>query len=120
MEPATSSAPDREPGVEVGWPSAGEEEADMGPNPTERYDWGYAGVANNVEAMTPYEDLATPAEMHADCEAVSRRLARAARAATRPAPSIHFADYPREVPKRDVEISAAAARIAGALHLHLD
>ena len=37
-----------------------------------------------------------------------------------PAPSIHFDEFPREITKRDVEISAAAARIANALHLHLD
>jgi hypothetical protein len=76
--------------------------------------------------MSAYDDLATPAEMHADCEAagrnlrLERRLVRAARSAVRPAPSIHFEDFPREVPKRDIEISEAAARLAGALHLHLD
>ncbi|CAI9419610.1 hypothetical protein [Nocardioides sp. T2.26MG-1] len=60
-----------------------------------------------------YDDPATPAEMSRDCEAV--------RAALRPAPSIHYADFPREVPKRgEIEISAAAARIAGALNLQLD
>ena len=37
-----------------------------------------------------------------------------------PAPSIHFEDFPREVPKRDIEVSDAAARLANALHLHLD
>ncbi len=80
--------------------------------------------------MTPYDDLVSPAHLHDDCEQVGRnlglaacqdrRLARAAASATRPAPSIHFADYPREVGKRDIAISDAAARIAGALHLHLD
>ena len=80
--------------------------------------------------MTPYDELSSPAEMRADCEAtgrnlglsagLDRRLARAAESVTRPAPSIHFADFPREVPKRDIEVSQAAARLAGALHLHLD
>jgi hypothetical protein len=75
--------------------------------------------------MSAYEDLATPAEMHADCEAVGRtlgqrRLARAAESAVGPAPSIHFEDFPRELAKRDIEISEAAARLANALHLHLD
>jgi hypothetical protein len=70
--------------------------------------------------MTPYEELDSPATLHADCEAVSRRLARAAGKATEPAPSIRFEDYPREVPKRDIEISDAAQRLANALHLHLD
>lgn len=83
--------------------------------------------------MTAYDDLATPAQMAADCAAVGRnlglptaeqrrdaRLARAARAATRPAPSIAYDDFPREVAKRDIAVSDAAKRLADALHLHLD
>lgn len=72
-----------------------------------------------------YDDFASPQQMHADCEAMGGnlrlpRLERAARAAVEPAPSIHFEDYPREVGKRDIRISDAAARLANALHLHLD
>ena len=48
------------------------------------------------------------------------RLERAARAATSPAPSLRFDDYPAEVGKREIRISDAAARLANALHLHLD
>jgi hypothetical protein len=76
--------------------------------------------------MTPYEELTSPQEMRADCEAVGRnlrldaRLARAAECAVLPAPSIHYADFPREVPKREIRISDAATRLANALHLHLD
>lgn len=76
--------------------------------------------------MTPYEEIASPADMLADCQAVGRtlgletRLERAARHAVGPVPSIHFADFPREVPKREIRVSDAAARIANALHLHLD
>ncbi len=76
--------------------------------------------------MSSYDDLASPADMRTDCEAVGRnlglerRLERAAESAVGPVPSIHYADFPREVPKRDIEISAAAARVANALHLHLD
>ncbi|GEP33023.1 hypothetical protein NSZ01_07910 [Nocardioides szechwanensis] len=76
--------------------------------------------------MTPYEELTSPQEMHADCEAVSRnlrfeaRLARAAESAVLPAPSIHFEDFPREIPKREIRISDAATRLANALQLHLD
>jgi hypothetical protein len=60
--------------------------------------------------------------MRADCQVVgdNLRLERAARAAVRPAPGLTYDDYPREVRKRDIEISEAAARLAGALHLHLD
>ena len=76
--------------------------------------------------MSSYDDLASPTDMHADCEAVGRnlglerRLERAAESAVGPVPSIHFEDFPREVTKRDIEISVAAARLANALHLHLD
>jgi hypothetical protein len=76
--------------------------------------------------MSSYDDLASLAEMRADCEAVGRnlglqrRLERAAQSAVGPVPSIHFDDFPREVAKRDIEISDAAARVANALHLHLD
>ena len=71
---------------------------------------------------TSYDDLETPAQMRADCLVVgdNLRLERAARAAVRPAPSFHYDDFPREVPKRDIAISDAAARLASALHLHLD
>ncbi|MGZ4428192.1 MAG: hypothetical protein ACXVW2_15935 [Nocardioidaceae bacterium] len=76
-----------------------------------------------------YDDPSTAHEMTADCRAVEaalrlpeRRTAaeRAAKAAARPAPSIRFEDYPREVRKREIAVSDAAARLAAALHLHLD
>jgi hypothetical protein len=70
-----------------------------------------------------YDDFATPQQMHADCVQVGRnlRLERIAEAAVAGAPSIHFEDYPREVRKRgEVTVSEAAARLAGAMHLHLD
>lgn len=69
-----------------------------------------------------HDELATPAEMAADCEQTGRnlRLERAARAAVAAPPSIRFEDYPTEVGKREIRISDAAARIANALHLHLD
>ena len=69
-----------------------------------------------------YDDASTPEEMSADCRAAGEnlRLRRAAAAAVRPAPSLHFDEYPREVGKRDIRISDAATRLANALHLHLD
>lgn len=75
-----------------------------------------------------YDDAATAAQMTADCHAVedtlrlpTRRSAaeRAARAVVRPAPSILFEDYPREVRKPTIEVSEAAARLANAMELHL-
>jgi hypothetical protein len=72
--------------------------------------------------MTAYDDLATPSQMLEDCRAAGRhlRLERAADRIRKPVPSILFEDFPREVPKREIEISAAAQRIANALELHLD
>ena len=37
-----------------------------------------------------------------------------------PAPSLEFDQYPREVPKPEIEVSDAAAHLAARLHLHLD
>jgi hypothetical protein len=74
-----------------------------------------------------YDDAATPQQMSADCRATGDRLrlhlrlGRAAETAVSGRrPSLHFEDYPREVTKRDIRVSDAAARIANALHLHLD
>ena len=94
---------------------------------------GYRSVIPNVGSMTykrlAYDDAATTAQMTTDCHAVedalrlpTRRSAaeRAARAAVKPAPSILFEDYPREVRKPTIEVSEAAARLANAMELHLD
>lgn len=69
-----------------------------------------------------YAELSTPTEMVADAREVvsSLHLGRVVKAAVEEAPSIHFADYPREVVKKEIRVSAAATRIANALHLHLD
>lgn len=76
-----------------------------------------------------YDDAATTSEMTSDCHAVEAALhlpqrrtvaERAAAAATKPAPSILFEDYPREVKKPTIAVSDAAARLGAALHLHLD
>ena len=58
--------------------------------------------------------------MYADARATRDRLASVARAAARPAPSLTYDDFPREVPKREIRIDEAAQRLANALHLHLD
>ena len=58
--------------------------------------------------------------MYADARATRDRLDSVARAAVRPAPSLTYEDFPREVPKREIRVDEAAQRIANALHLHLD
>ncbi|MEJ7795868.1 MAG: hypothetical protein WKF50_09970 [Nocardioides sp.] len=81
-------------------------------------------MTNRAPTTRPaYDDFATPAQMHADCVEVSHhlRLERATvLAVAADVPSLHFEDYPREVRKRDIAVSDAAARLANALHLHLD
>ena len=76
-----------------------------------------------------YDDASPTDRMTSDCQAVEEALhlprrrsaaERATRAAVRPAPSLLFEDYPREVSKPTIEVSDAAARLAAALHLHLD
>lgn len=89
--------------------------SDMTRNTTGRYGWDYPGVAPSVVIMTQhsYDDLTSVAEMHADCEAAVRHLPTAA-------PSLRYEDFPHDAPKPEIQISAAAARIANALELHLD
>ncbi len=89
-------------------------------NTTRGYPWVYLSVAPSVDGMTLYEEIETPAQLRADCEAVNSQLVRAAQKVTEGAPSIHFDDFPREIAKKDVRISEAAQRLANALHLHLD
>jgi hypothetical protein len=71
---------------------------------------------------TSYDEIQSPADMREDCAAVGRtlRLDAIARAAEAGPPSLEYAAYPREVTKREIEVGAAAARLAGALGLYLD
>ena len=69
-----------------------------------------------------HDELDSPGSMSVDARAVGAnlRLERVARAAAAGAPSLEYADFPREVRKRDIAVTDAAARLANALHLHLD
>jgi len=97
----------------------------------------YRAVIPTVSGMTSsrpprrlaYDDASSTDRMTSDCRAVEEALRlprrstaaeRTARAAVRSAPSLLFEDYPREVAKPTIEVSEAAARLAAALHLHLD
>lgn len=83
-----------------------------------------------MAALTPrtpgshlvHDELDSPGSMRDDCRAVGAalRLDRVARAAAAGPPSLEYDDFPREVPKREIAVSDAAARLANALHLHLD
>ncbi len=78
-----------------------------------------------------HAELGTTTELRADCQAIAsfapgiasameKAMQRAARRAVETPPSLLFADYPREVHKREIKVDEAAARLAAALHLHLD
>ena len=71
---------------------------------------------------TAYDEIDAPAAMRADAAAAGRvlRLDRVAAAAAAGAPSLEYDDFPREINKREIAVGEAAARIANALHLHLD
>jgi hypothetical protein len=73
-------------------------------------------------AHLTHDELDTPSRLRADGAAVGRtlRLERIARAAVAGAPSLTYDAFPREVGKRDIEVTEAAARIANALNLYLD
>lgn len=74
-------------------------------------------------AFPAYDDPAVPGELTADCLAAEARLAyplrTVSRAAARPAPSLRFEDFPREVPKPQIHPAVAAQRISAALGLDL-
>ncbi len=61
----------------------------------------------------PYDDPDQGSAMVADARV-------AAAALRRPAPSLRYDDFPRDLGKHRVTVSDAAARLADALHLHLD
>ena len=70
-------------------------------------------VVGMTRARTTYDEIDSPAAMRQDAEAVARALRLGP-------PSLEYADFPREVAKREIPVAGAAARIANALHLHLD
>jgi hypothetical protein len=84
----------------------------------------------SVAGMTPvpsrghtsYDEIDTPRVMREDAAAVGRalRLDVVATAAAAGPPSLEYDDLPREVGKPEIAVDEAAARIANALHLHLD
>ena len=70
-------------------------------------------------AHLTYDELDTPTHLREDGAAAGRelKLDRIATAAAAGAPSLEYDAYPREVPKREIEIGEAAARLANALYL---
>ena len=86
-------------------------------------------VAPSVGLMSyerlAYDDQDPTARMHQDCAAAGTRIAlpqtsRRRLDLTRPAPSLGYDEFPREIRKPRIEVSEAAAHLAARLHLHLD
>ncbi len=67
--------------------------------------------------MSAYFELDSVRTMRADAAAAGARLPLVT---PRLAYTDLYADYPTDLPKAEIEITAAAQRIANALHLHLD
>jgi hypothetical protein len=87
-------------------------------------------AASNPTSRLVYDELASPQQMSADARAAGQHLRlpaldtdalhAAAQVAVTTAPSLRYEDYPREHAKPEIRVSEAAARLADALHLHLD
>jgi len=67
-----------------------------------------------VSAFFELDSLQT---MQTDAAAVDQRLPLVA---PRLAYTDVYSDFPHDLPKREIEITEAAQRLANALHLHLD
>jgi hypothetical protein len=69
--------------------------------------------------MTAYDDLETPQQLRSDCQAAeqSLALAAAARDVRRPAPSLRFEDFSQGATKPEIDLVAAARRLAQVLDL---
>jgi hypothetical protein len=67
--------------------------------------------------VSAFFDLDSPQTMHVDAAAVGARLPLVA---PRSGYADLYAGYPTDLPKREIEITEAAQRIANVLHLHLD
>ncbi|MCZ4500035.1 MAG: hypothetical protein JWQ74_2590 [Marmoricola sp.] len=69
-----------------------------------------------------YDDQDTTVKMHTDCTACASEMGvpdeRVSLSSIGAAPSIQYADFPREVRKPEIKVSDAAAHLASQLHLH--
>jgi hypothetical protein len=67
--------------------------------------------------VSAYFELDSPETMHADAAAVGARLPDVE---PRRAYTDLYTGFPSDLPKREIEVTEAAQRIANALSLHLD
>ena len=71
----------------------------------------------SVEVVSAFYELDSPQMMSADAAAVGQRLPLVA---PRLAYTDVYAGFPTDLPKREIQVTEAAQRIANALQLHLD
>lgn len=71
-----------------------------------------------------YDDQDTTVKMRTDCTACVSEMGvpdqRLVTEALGGAPSIEYADFPREIRKPEITVTEAAAHLASRIHLHLD
>jgi hypothetical protein len=67
--------------------------------------------------VSAWFELDSPQTMHADAAATGARLSLVT---SRLAYTDVYTGFPTDLPKREIEITEAAQRLANALHLHLD
>ena len=71
-----------------------------------------------------YDDQDTTSKMHLDCTACAAQMGLSGRRISpellERVPSIKYDDFPREIRKPEISVSAVAAHLASRLHLHLD
>ena len=71
-----------------------------------------------------YDDHDSATKMRTDCTACATEMGiaeqRIAPDVLGGAPSIQYADFPREIRKPEITVSDAAAHLASRIHLHLD
>jgi hypothetical protein len=67
--------------------------------------------------VTAYHELDSPQDMRSDAAAAGARLPVLP---TRLGYADLYTGYPTDLPKREIEVTEAAQRLANALHLHLD
>ena len=71
-----------------------------------------------------YDDQDTTSKMRLDCTACAAQMAASGRRISpellERVPSIEYDEFPREVRKPEITVSAAAAHLVSRMHLHLD
>lgn len=66
----------------------------------------------DTAAHLPHAEIAAPGDLVADCRSTQRNLGLTTQPPSLQGPSLLFADFPTDLPKREINVSEAAARLA--------